>query len=71
MRGLDPLENSVWIRLEEYTVGQVINLDNFSAGTKNRVTGTSIGKGFAGNQKRHNFSRGPNDPWFKEPQITR
>ena len=23
------------------------------------MTGTSIGKGFAGNQKRHNFSRGP------------
>jgi large subunit ribosomal protein L3 len=23
------------------------------------VTGTSIGRGFAGNQKRHNFSRGP------------
>ena len=44
---------------EEYTVGQVINLDNFSAGQKIRVTGTSIGKGFAGNQKRHNFSRGP------------
>jgi large subunit ribosomal protein L3 len=26
---------------------------------KIRVTGKSIGKGFAGNQKRHNFSRGP------------
>jgi len=36
-----------------------VNLDNFSAGQKIRVTGTSIGKGFAGNQKRHNFSRGP------------
>ena len=24
-----------------------------------KVTGTSIGKGFAGNQKRHNFARGP------------
>jgi len=23
------------------------------------LTGVSIGKGFAGNQKRHNFSRGP------------
>ena len=23
------------------------------------MTGKSIGKGFAGNQKRHNFSRGP------------
>ena len=44
---------------EDYTVGQVVNLDNFSAGQKIRVTGTSIGKGFAGNQKRHNFSRGP------------
>jgi large subunit ribosomal protein L3 len=31
----------------------------FTVGQKLLVTGTSIGKGFAGNQKRHNFSRGP------------
>jgi large subunit ribosomal protein L3 len=44
---------------EGYKLGQVIKLDTFSVGQKVRVTGKSIGKGFAGNQKRHNFSRGP------------
>jgi large subunit ribosomal protein L3 len=44
---------------EDFKLGQVIKLDTFSVGQKVRVTGKSIGKGFAGNQKRHNFSRGP------------
>jgi large subunit ribosomal protein L3 len=44
---------------EDFKLGQVINVDTFSVGQKVRVTGKSIGKGFAGNQKRHNFSRGP------------
>jgi len=44
---------------EEFKLGQVVNIDTFSLGQKVRVTGKSIGKGFAGNQKRHNFSRGP------------
>tara|TARA_B100000475_G_scaffold149829_1_gene111243 strand:+ start:1450 stop:2076 length:627 start_codon:yes stop_codon:yes gene_type:complete len=44
---------------EELKLGQIINVDTFSVGQKVRVTGKSIGKGFAGNQKRHNFSRGP------------
>jgi large subunit ribosomal protein L3 len=44
---------------EEFKLGQIIKLDTFSIGQKVRVTGKSIGKGFAGNQKRHNFSRGP------------
>ena len=44
---------------ENFKLGQVIKLDVFSIGQKVRVTGKSIGKGFAGNQKRHNFSRGP------------
>jgi large subunit ribosomal protein L3 len=44
---------------EEFKLGQVIKLDTFSVGEKVRVTGKSIGKGFQGNQKRHNFSRGP------------
>jgi large subunit ribosomal protein L3 len=30
-----------------------------TVGQKVKVTGKSIGKGFAGNQKRNNFSRGP------------
>ena len=44
---------------EDFKLGEVIKPDIFSVGQKVRVTGTSIGKGFAGNQKRHNFSRGP------------
>ena len=43
----------------DFKLGQVINVETFTKGEKVRVTGTSIGKGFAGNQKRHNFSRGP------------
>ena len=37
----------------------MIGVNTFSSGQKVNVTGKSIGKGFAGNQKRHNFSRGP------------
>jgi len=44
---------------EDFKLGQVIKVDTFEVGQKVRVTGKSIGKGFAGNQKRHNFSRGP------------
>jgi len=44
---------------EEFKLGQVIKVDTFEVGQKVRVTGKSIGKGFSGNQKRHNFSRGP------------
>jgi large subunit ribosomal protein L3 len=44
---------------EEFKLGQIIKVDTFSVGQKVRVTGRSIGKGFAGNQKRNNFSRGP------------
>jgi len=44
---------------EDFKLGQVLNPDIFSVGQKVRVTGKSIGKGFAGNQKRNNFSRGP------------
>jgi large subunit ribosomal protein L3 len=44
---------------QNFKLGQNITLDSFEIGQKVRVTGKSIGKGFAGNQKRHNFSRGP------------
>lgn len=43
----------------EYTLGQQIKADIFSAGQTVDVVGTSIGRGFAGNQKRNNFGRGP------------
>lgn len=44
---------------EEFKLGQVIDVGAFTKGQKVRVTGTSIGKGFTGNQKRNNFARGP------------
>ena len=44
---------------EDYTLDQTISVDSFTIGEKVRITGQSIGKGFTGNQKRHNFTRGP------------
>ncbi|GCL34963.1 MAG: 50S ribosomal protein L3 [Sphaerospermopsis kisseleviana] len=43
----------------EYALGQEIKADIFSEGQIVDVIGTSIGRGFAGNQKRNNFGRGP------------
>ncbi len=45
--------------LEGYAVGQEIRCDIFSEGDLVDVRGTSKGKGFAGQIKRHGFSRGP------------
>jgi len=39
-----------------YKAGDVISVEIFAAGQKVDVTGTSIGKGYAGVIKRHNFS---------------
>ncbi|HED40149.1 MAG TPA: 50S ribosomal protein L3 [Chromatiales bacterium] len=41
---------------EGITAGSEIKVDIFEAGQKVDVTGTSIGKGFAGTVKRHNFA---------------
>jgi large subunit ribosomal protein L3 len=43
----------------EYTLGHQIKADIFNSGQSVDVIGTSIGRGFAGYQKRHNFARGP------------
>ena len=43
----------------ELQVGETVTVDAFEAGEKIKVSGTSIGKGFAGTIKRHNFGRGP------------
>jgi len=43
----------------EFELGQPVRADIFTAGQIVDVSGTSIGKGFAGYQKRHNFKRGP------------
>ena len=43
-------------RLSSLKAGDVVGVDIFAVGQKVDVTGTSIGKGFAGAIKRHNFS---------------
>ena len=40
-------------------IGDDVTVASFEAGQKVKVSGTSIGKGFQGGIKRHNFSRGP------------
>jgi large subunit ribosomal protein L3 len=42
--------------LANYTAGASITVDIFQAGQMVDVTGTSLGKGFAGAIKRHHFS---------------
>ncbi len=43
----------------ELALGSAITVGNFSAGQKVDVSGDTMGRGFAGYQKRHGFSRGP------------
>jgi large subunit ribosomal protein L3 len=43
----------------ELTVGESVTVESFEPGDHVKVTGVSIGKGFAGTIKRHRFSRGP------------
>lgn len=43
----------------EFEIGQVLTVDRLSPGQLVNIQGKTIGKGFAGLQKRHNFTRGP------------
>ena len=43
----------------EFEVGQILKVDALSPGQLVNIRGKSIGKGFSGLQKRHNFTRGP------------
>ena len=45
--------------VEEFEVGQVLNVDLLSLNQLVNIKGKTIGKGFSGLQKRHNFTRGP------------
>ncbi len=47
------------VNVEDYTLGQIVNVDIFEEGEIVDVTGTSKGKGYQGVIKRHNQSRGP------------
>ena len=60
--GAVPLRHLTEYRLSEtpsYELGQQVTVDIFSAGQLVDVCGKSIGRGFAGYQKRHGFARGP------------
>jgi large subunit ribosomal protein L3 len=49
-------------RLEDvsgYELGQALTVEQFEAGQLIDVAGHTIGRGFSGFQKRHNFARGP------------
>lgn len=59
--GAEPLRHLKEYRLDDassYELGQTIKADIFSAGDLVDVAGNTIGRGFAGYQKRHNFKRG-------------
>ncbi len=60
--GGTPLRHLREYRVEDtssFELGNEIKVDIFEPGQLVDVSGTSIGKGFAGYQKRHNFRRGP------------
>lgn len=44
---------------EEVKLGQNVTVGSFETGQKVKVAGITVGKGFQGTVKRHNFSRGP------------
>lgn len=44
---------------DQFEIGQVLNLNLLTPGQLVDIKGKTIGKGFSGLQKRHNFTRGP------------
>jgi large subunit ribosomal protein L3 len=57
--GVSPRRHLAEVRTadaDDYTLGQEIRADVFTAGTRVDVTGTTKGKGTAGVMKRHGFS---------------
>jgi large subunit ribosomal protein L3 len=59
--GATPLRHLKEYRVEDsssFQLGQALGADVFQAGELVDVAGTTIGRGFAGYQKRHNFKRG-------------
>ena len=45
--------------IDEFELGQVLKVDTFSTGQLVNIRGKSVGKGFSGLQKRHNFTSRP------------
>lgn len=59
--GAHPLKHLKEYRIKdtsEFELGQAITVEIFNAGQIVDIAGTSMGRGFAGYQKRHNFKRG-------------
>ena len=59
---IQPLKNLKEFKVSEedkFEIGQVLTVESFSPGQFVNIKGKTIGKGFSGLQKRHNFSRGP------------
>lgn len=59
---IQPLKYLKEFRIHEdsqFQIGQVLNVDSFKPGQLVNLQGKTIGKGFSGLQKRHNFNRGP------------
>jgi large subunit ribosomal protein L3 len=58
--GVEPHRHLVELRGQsELQVGESVTVEAFAPGDKVKVAGISIGKGFQGTIKRHNFARGP------------
>jgi large subunit ribosomal protein L3 len=58
--GVEPHRKLVEIRgPHELTPGETVTVEAFEPGERVKVSGISIGKGFQGTIKRHNFGRGP------------
>lgn len=59
---IQPLKYLKEFRINEtdnFAIGQVLNVSEFSTGQLVNIRGKSVGKGFTGLQKRYSFSRGP------------
>jgi large subunit ribosomal protein L3 len=58
--GVGPHRKLVELRgASELVAGETVTVEAFAPGERVKVTGVSIGKGFQGTIKRHNFHRGP------------
>jgi large subunit ribosomal protein L3 len=47
------------VKDHDFEIGQILTVDKLLPGQLVNIQGKTIGKGFAGLQKRHNFTRGP------------
>jgi large subunit ribosomal protein L3 len=58
--GVPPVRTLVEFRGEgDRQIGETMTVEQFEPGTKVKITGVAVGKGFQGTIRRHNFSRGP------------